>query len=126
MNFKGKYLLIITFCAICISFFFYGCGFFESDSSIKGQVIDIFSGEPIKNITIIAVTKTNIEEDKKFERITAKSDNNGEFYLKGLSSSYIYTIYNQKQGSTTDTLKGIEPPEEGKTRILDKPPMSFS
>lgn len=111
----------IILCAICCSIFFYGCGFFESGSSIKGKVVDIISGKPIEGITIMASTKTDIEEDKKYEQITTQTDNNGEFHLKGLSSSYKYTIYTKKEGYSTDAVKDVAPPEKGKTKILEKP-----
>ena len=110
---KNKFFFIIII--ICFS----GCDFALSGSKIKGKVVDSITNLPLSDITVIATTKINIEEDKKYERKTASTKRNGEFIIKGLSSKYRYRIKTLKEGYSIAEATA-RPPENGQTRIIDK------
>lgn len=102
------------------SLFSIGCDFLSSGSKVKGIVTDLLTGSPISDVNILAITKTDIEEDKKFEKRTASTNASGEFTIKGLSPKYDYTITATKPGfSIVETI--LTPPEKGKTKLLDNP-----
>lgn len=87
-------------------------------SSISGNVEDEFLSSPISGVKITASTSTDILEDKKFEKVTTKTDNEGKFVISGLSSKYSYTIIAEKEGYLSNWQNNISPPEEGKTKLL--------
>jgi len=95
-----------------------GCG-----SKISGKVEDKQTGKPIQSVKIIASMKTNIAEDKKYERQEAISRADGTFLIKGLSPKYSYTIRAEKNDyfSIREAHIRATPPEKGKTKILDRP-----
>jgi tetratricopeptide (TPR) repeat protein len=106
--------LHLLFCLFCLAFL---CGF---NSKVKGKAIDIITKKPIVNTTIVASTKIDILEDKKYERREGKTDINGDFVIKGLSPQYRYTISANAAGYISSKISA-RPPKENKTRILDRP-----
>lgn len=110
----GKKNILHLFLAMLFFSFLIGC---SSGSSAKGSVEDKVTGQPINGASIDAETKTNIEEDKKFERIGALSDDSGNFKLKGLSPRYSYKIKVYKEGYSTLSAF-LSPPEKGQTKLL--------
>jgi len=97
-----------------------GCDLFSGGSKIKGQIVDVVTGQPVSDATITAITKTNIEEDKKFERRQSSSDKNGQFTISGLSHKYTYTITASKNGFSTAKTRQT-PPEKGQTKLIEEP-----
>ena len=95
----------------------------SSDPKVKGDVKDKFTRKPIDGATVIASTRTNIEEDKKYEKSKSTSDINGEFILKKLSSKYSYSIEASKNGYWTTGIGRayVTPNKEGKTLIIERP-----
>jgi hypothetical protein len=112
-------LLIITI------FLMLGC---SDGSKLKGKVEDRITGKPLSGITISALTKTDIEEDKGSSSKSAQSQSNGEFVIKGLSPEQTYTIVASKTGysedrATVQTLeKGVTKEMESPLRIYELPP----
>lgn len=108
-----KLLLVLL-----VSLLFINCG-----SSITGEVTEMYSNEPIQDATVMASTSTNIAEDKKYERKSAKTDASGKFTIKGVSPKYNYRIEALKDGyfTTEAGIARIQPPEGGKTRIINRP-----
>lgn len=105
--------LLLTLCFSCI---------IESDGSkAKGKVVDMITGQPLSNAIITASTKTNIEEDKKFEQKSAKSDANGDFLVKGLSEKYTYSFTATKEGYSIASKSHFSPPEKGQTKLFEEP-----
>ncbi len=113
---KMKYYIRLVMMMIFLLFYLTGC---SKGSNAKGQVEDKFTGVSLPDVSITATTKTDIEEDKKYERITAKTNADGFFHLKGLSPKYSYSIEAKKANYTNDTTY-LRPPEEGKTKLLNK------
>jgi hypothetical protein len=118
MSFNKRMLLFVAglFFFVIVS----GCDFLMSGSKIKGQVLDVVTGNPVPNVKIVASMSTDIQEDKKYESRQAISDGSGFFVVKGLSQKYEYTITATKQGFLSDKSR-VRPPEKGQTKILQKP-----
>lgn len=104
-------------CTFLVLVFLCSC---SRGSNIEGKVEDSISGAPLSDVMVIAATKTNIKEDKKLERITSKTDANGSFKLKGLSSKYRYSISTSRSGYS-EAKTYVSPPEQGLTKILETP-----
>ena len=92
-------------------------------SNVTGKVEEQFTNEPLSDVSIVASMKTNIPEDKKYERCSTATDKNGEFKLTGLSPEYAYTITARKSGyfSFKNSKKNIHPAKKGKTKIIETP-----
>jgi len=112
---KVSTFILITFLGLCFS-----CSDGLSGSKAKGRVVDMITGQHLTNVSITAVTKTDIEEDKKFEQQSTKTDANGNFHLKGLSPKYSYILTATKEGYSIAELR-FSPPEEGQTKLFEKP-----
>jgi hypothetical protein len=99
----------ITLLVFCI-----GC---SSGSRIQGKVTDKMTGGPVSNVSVIAATRTNIVEDKKFEEIVGVTGEDGQFLLKGLSPKYNYRVTVYKQGYSKGSFD-VMPPEIGQTKEI--------
>ena len=110
--------LLHTGLLFSLAVIFYGCG-----SAVQGKVEERFTKEPLQKVKVVAFMKTNIAEDKKYERKEATTDTKGEFKISGLSPKYSYTIRAEADGyfSMGGSSAYVSPPDKGKTRILDKP-----
>ena len=111
-------ILLHTGLLFSLAVIFYGCG-----SAVQGKVEERFTKEPLQKVKVVAFMKTNIAEDKKYERKEATTDSSGEFKISGLSPKYSYTIRAEADGyfSMGGSSAYVSPPDKGKTRILDKP-----
>lgn len=88
--------------------------------NIKGKVINAISNKPIVGIVVTGYTTTKIEEDKKFEKISCKTDVNGVFVLKGLPKKYQYKISVSTKGYESQIINA-RAPEGTQTLLLDSP-----
>lgn len=109
MNRFAVFLLIVSFVSGC-----------SDNSKLQGSVVDAISKSPIKGVTIIATTKTDIQEDKKYEIRTSSTNSQGQFVLKGLSPKYSYEVTAQKDSYASDSIN-ITPEAENKTKIIERP-----
>lgn len=91
----------------------------SNGSKVKGYAYNPITKKALAGVYVTAYTSTNVEEDKKYQQITAKTNSNGEFVLKGLSSKYRYNIYIISEGYVTDGTF-VKPPEDGKTVLLEQ------
>lgn len=110
--------IYISIFLICLSVIF-GCDLFTSGSSIKGNLVDAISGEPIKGFKIVATTKTDIEEELSGSNLETMTDDKGEFIIKGVLPNKKYKITPSRDGYLSDTYY-IDSPNKGETRIIDK------
>ncbi len=84
---------------------------------VEGKVVNVLTGRPISDATIVATTASNIKEKQKHLRVSTKSNSNGEFKFKGLKGKR-YRITISKNGFSAGD-KSVSVPEEG-TYVLDK------
>jgi hypothetical protein len=94
-------------------------------SVIKGTVYCPINDEPLSSVLVTALTSTNIEQDKKYERITSKTNVNGDFVLKGLSDKYVYDVFVSSDNFESNRIK-VNPPEKGQTLLLDEPILAIA
>jgi len=64
---------------------------------VEGKVINVLTGSPISDARIVATTTSNIKEEQRHLRITAKTNNNGVFKFKGLRGKH-YNISIEQRG----------------------------
>lgn len=95
--------------------FLSSCG--SSGPSIEGRLVDIASGNPISDLPLVATTSTDIKEDIERARVTAETDGEGHFKLRGLLPSRRYTLSANDPRCTIRELT-VESPEAGQTRFL--------
>lgn len=95
----------------------------DETSQIKGRVEDQFAKKPLGNIIVTAVADIKIEEDLKYSKLTAETDNDGNFEIKGLSPSYRYIVYAEDKRYFSTKKSGLvcDPAPKHKTKILDNP-----
>lgn len=94
-----------------------GC---SDNSKLQGKVVDVISNAPLEGVNIVAITKTNIIEDKKYERRETTTNKEGQFLLKGLSPRYSYEVTVQKAGYASDNIY-VNPPDANNTKLLERP-----
>ena len=66
--------------------------------AVQGKVVDAFSGKPIAGAQVIATLyrgPSDILEEQKYNKIVVKTDKNGKFQFKGLSTNYNLSIYEE-------------------------------
>lgn len=65
-----KLVLIVALLASC-----------AKSAAVSGKVVRGFDGAPVAGATVTAKTKTDIQEEKKFETLVTKTNEKGEFHL---------------------------------------------
>ena len=86
--------------------------------SAKGSVIDILAKRPITGARVVATTSSDIEAEQPHLRFSTKTDQNGNFVIKGLPRKN-YRIKVMKNGYT-QAQTSVTIPEKS-TRLIKKP-----
>jgi len=111
---------IFLFLIITIFIFHVDCTAARENTKIKGTFVDAITGKPMSNISVTATMRTNILEDKIYEKNTTKTNVKGEFLLQGLSHRYDYTILTNTTGYIAEEY-GVSNLPRDKTFVIERP-----
>ncbi len=114
----------MTSCSFFLSLIFLSCGYAKKSASIEGNVIDIVSLQPIANISVTAITQTNIKEELDSAERKGTTDKRGMFRISGLLPERVYSLKGQGQNYLLIPTE-VSAPEIGKTRIIQSPLLGF-
>ncbi len=112
-------ILFRTLSSLLLVLFFFpflACG--QKGFSVTGRVENAVTGKPASNLTVTALARTEIPEDKMYEKITGTTDSDGRFSLSGLSPKYSYEI-RAGDDNTVSAEARVEPLERGMTRYIE-------
>ncbi len=88
-------------------------------ANIMGKVADPVTGKPLAGIAIVALTNTNILEEKKQARIETRTDSKGEFVIKGALPHRTYSVSVSPKPGYVGGQTFVDTPDNSKTRIID-------
>ncbi len=112
-------IIKIGYALASILIIFLLCSSAWAGANIMGKVADPVTGKPLAGITVVAITNTNILEEKKQARIETKTDGKGEFVIKGALPHRTYSVSVSPKPGYVGGQTLVDTPDNNKTRIID-------
>jgi hypothetical protein len=109
--------VFIFFSFVFVAFLVIGC---SNGAQFEGEVENFLTNSPANNVTVLAVTKTDIKEQQKYARLNAKTNSTGSYLISKALKSQRYELSVEASQYATTEIYVTSPGEDVTKAISEK------